>query len=631
MCGINGYFQFNDILSTEEINNRIRTMNNQIIHRGPDEGGIYTNSHAGLGMRRLSIIDLSSGKQPIFNEDRTKVIVFNGEIYNYQPIREKLIEQGHKFTTKSDTEVILHAYEEYGENCLNYFDGMFAFAIYDIAMNTLFLGRDRVGEKPLYYYKNNDFLYFGSEIKSLISTGEIEKEINHDALSQYFQLTYIPAPLTIFENIYKLPAGCYMKVNEKGKVNQESYWDVNYKDTDLITDYSECKRLLRDAVFESVESRMISDVPLGAFLSGGIDSSTIVAVMSKISSQPINTFTIGFNIKEYDESNRAKIVSDQYKTNHHVFYLDYEEALQELDYILDNFDEPFADSSSIPTYMVSKEAKKYVKTVLTGDAGDELFAGYSKYLINYYSNKYNKIPRGIRKTIIEKLIYSFPDKTAITRKIRKVVENSEKDTFSQRRNLMCLGFKDSELNLLLKGYSDKNNLNFIKSYYDKYDGNTDEISQTLYTDLKVVLEGDMLPKTDRMSMLASIETRVPLLSKKIIELAARIPSEYKIDRKNQKKIFKDTFEDLIPDKLKVAPKSGFGVPIDYWFRGPLKEELLKLLNKDFIVSQGLFNHDYIEKILNEHFNGVKNRKSELWALFVFQRWYRRYFDAAGTK
>jgi asparagine synthase (glutamine-hydrolysing) len=396
---------------------------------------------------------------------------------------------------------------------------MFSFAIYDINEGIIFIGRDRAGEKPLYYHKSNENFIFASELKSLLATGTINKQINNLALAQYFQLTYIPAPLTIFEDVYKLCAGCYMLINLSGDMTIKSYWDVNPDNNDLITDYNLCKKLLREALFTSVERRMISDVPVGAFLSGGIDSSIIVGIMSRLSDSPINTFTIGYKNKDYDESSRAEIAAKANNTNHHVYFLDFEEAFSHIDFIMNNMDEPFADSSAIPTFMVSKYASNFVKVVLTGDAGDELFGGYSKYLIGYYSNLYKRIPRPIREHLVERIVYSIPDTHSVTRKIRKVIENAGMDTFKQRINLMSLGFKSNELRLLIKRDTAFDSLALIEDYYRKFEGKTDELTQTLYTDFKVVLDGDMLVKVDRMSMLNSIETRAPLLSNDVINLA----------------------------------------------------------------------------------------------------------------
>jgi asparagine synthase (glutamine-hydrolysing) len=626
MCGINGYMQFNNKLNTDKIFNIITTMNDKITHRGPDEDGIFIKENVGLGMRRLAIIDLFTGKQPVYNEDETMVIVFNGEIYNYKELKQDLIAKGHIFNTTSDTEVVIHCFEEYGVKSFSKLKGMFSFAIYNLVKNKLIIARDRAGEKPLYYYYDSGILLFASELKSIISSGFLKKNICKRAINQYLQLRYIPAPLTIFEKVYKLLPGHFLEVDCDGSINIEEYWNVSYNDKELIEDYNQCKIKLRSTLFNSVEQCMVSDVPIGGFLSGGIDSTVIVGIMSTISKKPINTFTIGYKDKQYDESKRAQATADFHNTNHHIYYLNYNDVIPELNKMTDNIDEPFADASLIPTYMVSKYAKQFVKTVLTGDAGDELFGGYTKYLIGYYANKYNKIPRWMRKNIISRIIYSLPENTNIMRKMRKVINNSDKDIFDQRRNLMCLGFKKEELTYLLKNHlQESDSTRFIYDYYTQQQETEEELSRVLYTDFKVVLEGDMLPKLDRASMLCSLETRVPMLHKDVIELAAQIPSKYKINSKNTKIILKETFKDLIPKNLINATKRGFGVPIGRWLKNELKEELLISLNEAWIEEQGIFNYSYIKRILDEHFSLARDRSNELWTLYVFQKWYKNFY------
>lgn len=626
MCGVNGILDFSNKYDKDKIRSIISKMNNAIIHRGPDDEGLFVDQNIALGMRRLSIIDLETGKQPIFNEDNTLVIVFNGEIYNYIDLKATLLAKGHIFKTTSDTEVVLHCFEEYGEESFNKLKGMFSFAIFDFKKQQLTVARDRAGEKPLYYYIDKSLMLFASELKSILRANMVEKEIDKEALSQYLQLTYIPAPLSIIKNVYKLLPGHYMNVDMHGNSKIKQYWDVRYRDSETIQNYEECKKSLRSVLFNSVEETMVADVPIGTFLSGGIDSTIITGIASKISGKSLDTFTIGYKDKKYDESDRARLSSDFHRTKNHVLYLDYNDTLPELNKIINNIDEPFADSSYIPTYMVSKFASQSVKTVLTGDAGDELFGGYSKYLIGYYSEWYNKIPKWLRKNMIEKGLYSFPDTNTITRKMRKVVYNSDKSVFEQRKNLMCLGFKSEELPKLLKPKQYKRDmLHIVKEYYNFQKFSNDELSKALYTDFKIVLEGDMLPKVDRSSMLTSLETRVPMLHKNVVELAARIPSKFKINTRNTKIILKDTFKDLIPKELFTASKRGFRVPIDEWFRHELKFDLLNELDEERIEAQGIFNYQYVKQIIDEHLTLRKNRSSELWALYVFQKWYKEYF------
>ena len=609
MCGINGFIQFKLYRDKRELYNLVHDMNEQIIHRGPDYEGIYADEICSLGMRRLSIIDLKNGSQPIWNEDHTRMIVFNGEIYNFKYLKAILKSKGYSFKTNSDTEVILIAYEEYGCECFNLLEGMFAVAIYDTKSSEWIIARDRGGEKPLYYSYNEEFFIFGSELKSLIHTGHIKKEIDIDALSIYFQLSYIPAPKSIIKGINKLMPGTFMKISKNGCLEVHRFWTLKPQEkVDEYQNYDKCKKELREKLFASVERRLVSDVPLGAFLSGGFDSSIIVGIMSQISNERINTFNIAFKETQYDESALAKLVAHKNNTRHSELLLDWDEVLKSIDTILSNIDEPFADSSLIATYAVSKLAKKYVTVVLTGDAGDELFAGYNKYLGNYYANRYRKIPRLFRKSIIEPCVAALPSNKTITRKANKVIKTAGMSEFDRMIWLMSMGYKTSELTQLIPGLNTRT-LDFVEEqYYEVLD--CDDQTRIQYIDFNTVLEGDMLAKVDRGSMLASLETRVPMLDKNVIELAFNI-------------ILKDTFKDLLPVELFDAPKHGFGVPIGNWLEGELFERLRKYSSEDFIESQGVFDLRYINRIIEEHVNHKLDRSSELWTFFVFQNWYER--------
>ncbi|MCI8994836.1 MAG: asparagine synthase (glutamine-hydrolyzing) [Lachnospiraceae bacterium] len=622
MCGINGVIQFRQKFSKEKMTYLVHDMNEKIIHRGPDANGIFADENCALGMRRLSIIDIQGGIQPIWNESHDKLIVFNGEIYNYKILRKQLEDKGHIFSTDSDTEIVLHGFEDCGIAFLKQMEGMFAFAIYDTLLKKWTIARDRVGEKPLYYFKSKELFIFASELKSILSTEIVKREIDMEAMSIYFQLTYIPAPKTIIKDVFKLPPATAIIIDSNGNIYEEKYWelDIDYEDTEY-QDYNICKKKLREVLFTSVEQRMISDVPLGAFLSGGFDSSIIVGIMAQISKDPVDTFTIGFKEKKYDESPLAKLVAEKHKTNHHVLMLDWDMVYEDLEKILDNMDEPFADSSLIATYAVSKMTRKYVTVALTGDAGDELFAGYDKYLISYYGELYKRVPKIIRKMFIEPGIKVLPVDSNLSRKTYKVMNAANLDIYQQRKQLMCLGFKDTELKQLMKkGIVDP--MSFIEDEY-KYLKHRDEQLRTQYVDLNIVLEGDMLAKVDRASMLASLETRVPLLDSRVIELAFKMPTEFKINKKDRKIIWKDTFKDLLPEELFHAPKHGFRVPIGKWLETSLKEQLYKYINLDFINEQRLFSGEYMRQLVDKHMNHKENRCSELWTLFVFQWWYKK--------
>lgn len=622
MCGINGFFQFDRQRDKEELSRIVHKMNEQIVHRGPNHEGLFANDSVALGMRRLSIIDLEGGNQPIWNETRDKLIIFNGEIYNYEEIKSDLICKGHIFETQSDTEVVLHGFEAYGINILDKIEGMFALAIYDTNEEQLFLARDRAGEKPLYYYSKNGFFMFGSEMKSLLATELVDKEIDDDALSIYFQLTYIPAPYTIFKDVYKLMPGSWLKINRNKQFESGKYWELSdIEKLEPLEDYETCKKQLRETLFHSVEERMKSDVPIGAFLSGGFDSSIIVGIMSSISSNPINTFTIGFNDKKFDESKLAGLVAERNHTNHKLLKLDWDHVAGNINGLIQNIDEPFADSSLIATYAVSRIAKEYVTVILTGDAGDELFGGYNKYLGSYYGNMYRRIPAPIRNGVVSPIVGCLPKRSTLFRKANKVIQTAEMNNYDRILNLTSLGFKQHEITKLIPGNT-PNSLGFIRREYLECH-NMDEQTRAQYVDFCTVLEGDMLAKVDRASMFASVETRVPMLSRNVIETAFRIPSKYKIDKKRTKIILKDTFKDLLPDELYRAPKHGFSVPIAYWLETVFKEDLYRYADKEFVDDQGIFDSEYIRSVIDAHMNHRENRFSELWAYYVFQNWYER--------
>ncbi len=622
MCGINGFVDFKNQLNREVRHDTIHKMNEKIIYRGPDSEGIFDGDWFSMGMRRLSIIDLNNGNQPIYNEDKSVVIVFNGEIYNHRLLRSKLKEKGHIFSTNSDTETIVHLYEEFGENAFAKLDGMFAFSIYDRKREQIFIVRDRIGEKPLYYTKEKQYFGYGSEMRSLVEAKLTDKEIDSAALSLYLRYTYIPAPYSIYKDVKKLKAGHFLRLNRNGEIEEKKYWDIKVCSEYENISYHDAKNRLRKLLNKSVKDRMDCDVPYGVFLSGGIDSGVVAALMVRNASEPVNSFTIGYEEKSYDESGNARWMAKHLGTSHHEHILSYKDSVNALSSVVGHFDEPFADSSAIPVCLVSKFASQYVKVVLTGDAGDEMFLGYDKYAVDYYVNKYLRFPKSGRR-IIEKAFEILPDKTPLSRKVNKVIKNAYEDSYVKRSNLMKLGFKDLELNnLLFEGYRDYGEEDIVKEYFETAP-RKNELSQTQYTDIKVVLEGDMLTKVDRMTMLNSLESRTPMLAGNIVDFAYSIPNEYKLDGKNKKKILKESFKDLLPNGYDKLPKSGFGVPIDHWFRNEMKNELLDLLSPDRLKAQGIFNPKTVTNIVNEHMTGHVNRKSELWCLYVFERWLEK--------
>lgn len=622
MCGIYGF------ISTKSTETDLQIATDRLYSRGPDNAGYFYQSPVGLGHRRLSIIDLSSGNQPMFSADNKQVIVYNGEIYNFLKIKEELQKQGVSFHTQSDTEVILNAYLVWGlEGCLQRLEGMFAFAIWDDVLKKLFVVRDRFGEKPLYYTQNEKGFYFASELKSLQEFYSI-KSLSKKALNLYFSLSYIPAPYTIYDTIWKLEAGKYLEISETSNFIVKSYYNlkeiVETNSGEIITDYSLAKKQLRELLFASVEERMISDVPLGSFLSGGIDSSIISAIMAKVSPTPIKTFSIGFKEKAYDESERAALVAKHIGSNHTLHILGHEDLLAVVNETLAYFDEPFGDSSAIPSMMVAKKAREKVTVVLTGDCADELFGGYEKYLGKHYADKYQSYP-GILRTIFEIGVKAIPH-TNLTnhtlRKVKKVINAANLSPQERYLQLASLGYSPELKKRLLKDHVQEDVSKEITKYFDEIEIK-DELTQTFYSDVKLVLEGDMLAKVDRACMINSLEARVPFLDSKIVDFSFRLPNEFKIKGTNKKRILKDTFADLLPIETLQFSKKGFGIPIRLWFQNELKKELLDLLDKKHIQEQGYFDYEFIQTLLTEHVSNKENHSSKLWQLFVFLKWYKK--------
>ena len=622
MCGIIGaYINKSNDLDVEKFN----IIRDKLSYRGPDSGGTFNHNNIFLGHRRLSIIDLDTGNQPMFDAKGEISIVFNGEIYNFLTIKEELKTLGVIFKTNSDTEVILEGYLAWGlEDCLKRLEGMYAFSIWDNQKKKLFVVRDKFGEKPLYYTQDENGFYFASELKAIVPF-IYKTKISKKALNLFFSLTYIPAPYTIYENVFKLEPGYFLEISDSG-VQEKQFYNLleQFEEADKhkIQSYEEAKKQLRDLLFESVRLRMVSDVPLGAFLSGGIDSSIVSAIMSNVSEKPVNTFSIGFKEKAYDESERAKLVADHIQSNHHVYFVDHNDLLGIVDETLSYFDEPFGDSSAIPSMIVAKKAREKVTVVLTGDCADELFGGYEKYLAKHYTDKYNAYPKIARKAF-ESFVKLIPHANATNhtlRKMKKVITSASLQPDEQYKQLCSLGYNVEEKSKLLKPNFAEDVSQHITKYFNERSG--DELSKTFYSDVKLVLEGDMLTKVDRACMLNSLEARVPFLDSKIVEFSARLPHEFKILVTDKKKILKETFADLLPEETLTFSKKGFGIPIRIWFQKELKEELLSLLSEDFLICQNIFNISYVNKIVEEHMSNKENHSSKLWQLFVFQKWYR---------
>ena len=629
MCGIAGFIVEDERASVEGRAALLDQMCRVIAHRGPDDQGVLVKGRAAIGMRRLSIIDLAGGHQPIFNEDGSIAIVFNGEIYDYRELRSRLESSGHTFKTNSDTEVIVHAYEEYGEDCPNHLRGMFAFAIWDENKRKLFIARDRVGKKPLYYARTkNGALLFGSELKSLAVHPEFEREINHEALDAYLSFGYVPDPLCIFKQAQKLPQGHHLTFQE-GVVTIKQYWDFQYERTEerKEEDYLDELRTLID---EAVRIRLVSDVPLGAFLSGGIDSSAIVAYMARNMDQPVKTFSIGFNEDSYDELKYARITAKHFGTDHHEFIVT-ADICKMVDELAWHFDEPFADSSALPTYVVSKMARDFVTVVLSGDGGDELFAGYTRYVVDRKRSNFNSLPRFVREKMMQPLSAALPHgawgknyiHNASLEPLDRYIDSVSLFTKLNKRSLYTQDFRET---LNGKGFSIGQNI--FRSYAELIDtGNA--VDSLLYLDSKTYLPGDILTKVDRMSMAVSLEARVPLLDHKLIEFVTRIPASLKLKGFETKHIFKRAVRGLVPNEILDKPKQGFGVPIQEWINQQLRSQIRDTLTAERTVNRGLFESSYIKVLLDEHERKRRDHSASLWTLFMLEMWHRKFIDPTG--
>lgn len=628
MCGFTGIIARNTDI---DLKNQLKHQCDALIQRGPDDAGYYVKNDIALGHRRLSIIDLATGHQPMYSADGKLVLVFNGEIYNFKKLREELIDQGCTFNTESDTEVLINGYQIWGiKKVLQRIEGMFAFAMYDSHTNEVFLARDRYGEKPLYYIDNENGFYFGSELKALEQHFD-PKKIEKKGLNYFLSLSYIPAPFTIYQGVKKMMPSTYLKIDNKRNSTTHSYYSLKeeLKDRPYYDDFAKAKLDLRLQLKESVRQRMVSDVPIGAFLSGGIDSSIIAGLMAEISPSPINTFSIGFVEKDYDESDRAQLVADKIKSNHTVHFLDYKDVVSIVDDIILYFDEPFGDSSAIPSYYVAKLAREKVTVVLTGDCADELFGGYEKYLGQYYKDKLLQWPKWTQLAIknIVKVAPHTKWTNSFLRKAKKVLSNLELSNFDLHYNLMCLGFSDSDRKKLLKGDNWEDIKFEMNEVYNSY-SSKEPLEKSFYTDLQYVLEGDMLTKVDRVCMQNSLEARVPFLDSQLVHTAYRMPLSFKIKGKNKKYILKETFKDILPEETIGFRKKGFGIPVDYWFKNELKSEMEALIDKSFLRNQGLFDGDYLHQLWEEHQSGKENHKGKLWNIFVFQKWYKKHIGEA---
>jgi asparagine synthase (glutamine-hydrolysing) len=629
MCGICGAISF---VGSETMSEQVlRQMNQTLYHRGPDDEGYYVAQGVGLAVRRLSIIDLATGRQPMANEDKSVWVVFNGEIYNYREVRRRLQQKGHIFATQADTEVIVHAYEEYGDDCLEHFNGMFGLALWDARRRRLLLARDRLGIKPMYYHLSSEQFVFGSELKAVIAHPDVPRDIDLVALDYFLTLEYVPGPRTIFNNIYKLPAG-HRLIIEDGACRLEEYWTISHQA--VPGDEESCRETLSELIRDAVSMQLVADVPLGAFLSGGLDSSTVVANMSQASATPVQTFSIGFGEASYNELPYARLVAGAFGTQHHEEWLQPDVAAL-AERLVTQFDEPFADFSIFPTYLVSQVARKSVKVVLSGDGGDELFAGYDTYVAQRLAHRYyDWLPGPLRRNMLPRLLDLLPPQPAkkgVVNKAKRFVEGAALPTAWQHaRWMMFINESDKgqlyrpDLRLALNG--DVATTTILPHFEQA--GHLDPLARQQYVDVKTYLVDDILTKVDRMSMAVSLEARVPLLDHRIVEFALNLPPHMKLRGSTTKFLLRRAVAGLLPAEVLAKPKQGFSIPLKHWLRGPLRPLLTDLLSASTIGRDGYFEPQCVTRWVSEHLDGRANHSHRLWALMVFTLWKQQVMEGA---
>ena len=634
MCGITGLFDTHGKRAVDE--RVVRRMTQSLAHRGPDEGNVHLEPGLGLGHQRLSIIDVATGQQPLFNEDGSVVIVFNGEIYNFQELIPELQALGHVFHTKSDTEVIVHAWEAWGQDCVKRLRGMFAFALWDRNTQCLFMARDRLGVKPLYYAMLDDgTLLFGSELKSLLAHGGLKRDIDPLAVEEYFALGYVAEPRTIFNQALKLPPAHTLLVRHGQPLAQpREYWDVQFS-LDNPVSAEDAQTELVHRLRESVRLRMISEVPLGAFLSGGVDSSAVVAMMAGESKDPVHTCSIGFDDPAFNESAFAQTVADRYRTDHRVETVKSDD-FDLIDTLARLYDEPYADSSAIPTYRVCQLARKHVTVALSGDGGDEVFGGYRRYRLHLMEERMRgALPEGVRRPLFGMLGRLYPKadwaprvlraKTTFEGMARTSVEGYF-HSMSILRDPMREQLFSARFKRLLDGYN-------AQRVFDRHAaraGTDDPLALVQYLDIKTYLVGDINTKVDRASMAHSLEVREPLMDHKLVEWLATLPSSLKVRGQEGKALLKQALLPYLPADILYRPKMGFAVPLARWFRGPLRERVRQAVLGPRLAQTGWFNHDYLQHLVEAHQSGARDHSSALWTLLMFEAFLRNVADAPGA-
>jgi asparagine synthase (glutamine-hydrolysing) len=624
MCGIAGIVSasVDDRIESDTIHR----MCQAIVHRGPDDEGIFVKNGVGLGMRRLSIIDLAGGHQPIFNEDQSVWVVFNGEIYNFAELRGDLEKHGHRFYTHTDTEVIVHLYEEFGPACVEKLRGMFAFALYDERRGKLFMARDRLGIKPLHYALLGERLLFGSEIKAILAVAPELASVNHQALLQYMYFGYIPDPVTSFLPIKKLPPGHLLEF-AGGEVHVRQYWDLPEYGTFQPRSEQECLEELEWRLAEAVRIRLISDVPLGALLSGGTDSSTVVALMARASSKPVKTFSIGFSHDDFNEAHYARIVAKHFGTDHHELVLE-PNVLETVETLTSSLEEPFGDSSMLPTYYVSCMARKHVTVALSGDGGDEIFAGYDRYGIHQRRQIFELIPNWAWQAYRNHIYPRLP-KSVHLRRLSYNVSLPWRERYVD--GISFIPSFERDIPILSDDFRETlrtggNPENVMHRYFEQAPAK-DPVSQMLYVDTKTYMVADILTKVDRMSMATSLEVRVPILDHLFLEWATGLPADWKLRGGVQKYILRKLAERVgVPREALYRRKQGFALPLVHWLRNELKDLIMTVLLEPKTMQRGYFNSAGVRQLLDEHFRGRRNYSGRIWRLLMFELWHRNFLE-----
>ena len=624
MCGICGIVDYGGQRSDFE--RRLPAMVETLRHRGPDESGTWAGPHAGLGHARLSIIDLSDGRQPLSNEDGTVWITYNGEVYNFPELRRELEAKGHRFRTRTDTEVIVHLYEEEGIGCVDRLRGMFAFGLWDARSQSLYLVRDRLGIKPLYYTVLNGRLIFGSEIKAILAHGDVPRQVREDALSDYLTFLYVPAPKTMFKGVFKLEPGHWLRFDATGVRDQE-YWDLEpAPPTEESKDVIE--QSLRDRLAESVDLRLVSDVPLGAFLSGGVDSSSVVAMMAHAGQDPLVTVSVGFSEKRYNELPYARAIAERYHTQHHEEVVR-PEATRVVERLAWHYDEPFADYSAIPTYYVSKAAREHVTVALSGDGGDENFGGYRRYRFDLMERRVRGwLPNALRRWVVRPLARVYPKADWLPRPLRAKTTLGNLAVDAPTAYCRSVGFLSDEQKTafytgdLADALDDYRSADIIRGWMQR--GPRRGLDQLLYTDIKTYLVDDILTKVDRASMAVSLEVRVPLLDHCFVEFAQRVPASMKVRRGQGKAILKSAMEPYVDRNTLYRRKQGFTPPLGEWMRGPLRERVGDLLLRGGAAYADFIRQPAIAKAWEDHQAGLRNYTPLLWSILMFEQWADRF-------